>query len=419
MNDPAAHCPVPGGCVSLRPSRFRQSTQWVAPWLLLFTLVTPTALLAQELPLPLERSSASPSGQGSDKEPVPPATKEPVPPANKEPRAPQMLRRRYQSFDPLTATEVHRALAATSNLWIVQFEGQPTEDRRHQVIDAGGSFHSYLPEGAYVVRMPTGSALHVRRLPFVRWVGSYDPAFRLEPALGQAFMHGLPIRTQRYNIVVCDKHADKPALRENIIGLGGTVDNMLEGSILLEATLDQAQLLAVANLDQVLWIDRWSPPELDMDNARIQGGADYVEAMGGYTGTGIIGHVYEGVEFNHPDFNTPFTVVGSCSSAQTHGHCTAGIVFGNGTSAPQARGMAPDAIGFFTNYSCVNSGLSRNAVINQVVNTHNCMFTTASWGGARTFFYTSTSADSDDVVFDHRIPWTQSQSNAGNQDSRP
>jgi hypothetical protein len=52
----------------------------------------------------------------------------------------------------------------------------------------------------------------------------------------------------------------------------------------------------------VLWIDRWTEPELDMDNARIQGGGNYVETAGGYTGKGIIGHIYEGLEAGHKDF---------------------------------------------------------------------------------------------------------------------
>src|SRR5690606_1939422 len=128
------------------------------------------------------------------------------------------------------------------------------------------------------------------------------------------------------------------------------------GSILLEATLSHWQLLQVAHLDQVLWIDRWTPPENDMDNGRIQGGGNYVQAQGGYTGKGIRGHLYEGVEATHQDFtNTPINVL-SCGSADTHGHCTAGIVFGNGSSTPGARGMAPDAQPYYTTNSCVSSG---------------------------------------------------------------
>ena len=74
---------------------------------------------------------------------------------------------------------------------------------------------------------------------------------------------------------------------------------------------------------------------------------------------------------------------------------------------------------FYTNYSCVNAGVSRWQVVDELVNVHEVMFTTASWGDARTTAYTSVSADADDIVFDHGIAWTNSQSNAGNQDSRP
>ncbi|MCK5944594.1 MAG: S8 family serine peptidase, partial [Planctomycetes bacterium] len=72
---------------------------------------------------------------------------------------------------------------------------------------------------------------------------------------------------------------------------------------------------------------------------------------------------------------------------------------------------------FYTNYSTVNT--SRWQVFSDLVNIHDVSHTTASWGGSRTFFYNATSAESDDIVFDHDLAWTQSQSNAGNQDSRP
>ena len=91
------------------------------------------------------------------------------------------------------------------------------------------------------------------------------------------------------------------------------------------ATINEESLrLFTATFDEVLWIDRWSPPELDMNNARIVQGTDHVEALAGYVGTGIRGHVYEGVEANHPDWNVPMTNVQSSGAATDHGHCTAG-----------------------------------------------------------------------------------------------
>ncbi|MDA0932559.1 MAG: S8 family serine peptidase [Planctomycetota bacterium] len=337
-----------------------------------------------------------------------------------QPAGPLALQLKYGSFDPLVAQPpVPAALRADSDvgLHVVQLHRSPTDADRTAIRAAGGEIVSYLPSNAYVVRMGAGAAAETAAIASVRFVGAYQPAWRLEPFLLDEHVAGTPVPARRYHLVVADKRSDKPVLARKIEAIGGRVVDVQEGSILFDAELSGAQLLAAARMDEVLWIDRWSEPEVDMDNARIQGGANYVEAQGGYTGQGVRGHVYEGAEANHPDFTTPLTNVSSSGGADSHGHCTAGIVFGNGSSNPAGRGMAPDAVGFFTQYGSAVG--SRNSVIGTLVNTHQVMFTTASWGNARTTAYTSVSADADDIIFDHRIPWTQSQSNAGNQQSRP
>src|SRR5690606_34841807 len=237
---------------------------------------------------------------------------------------------------------------------------------------------------AYLARMDVATAARVRALRDVRWLGRYHPAYRLDPALLHDRVLGANAPVRRFTSVVVDKHADKPALAAKVFAIGGRIAHEQPGSILFEVELDGPQLVQYLRLDEVLWVEAWSAPEEDMDNARRQGGGDHVETVGGYTGSGIVGHVYEGVEATHVDFtNTPSAVL-SCATAQTHGHCTAGIVYGNGTSAPQARGMAPDASFFYTNYSCVNTGVSRWQVVQELVTNRDVMLTTASWGGART-----------------------------------
>jgi hypothetical protein len=327
---------------------------------------------------------------------------------------------RYGVFDPLRempAVPGWMAAREDVRLFVVQFVGAPTEALRARVRSAGAELFGYLPHDAYVARMDAATAAKVRQVAGVRFVGHYEPAWRLEPELFAMLASGLELPTARYNLVVVDKRNDKLALARKITDLGGRVVDEQEGSILFVADLNGAQLASAARLDEVLWIDRWSAPEIDMNNARIQGGANYLETQIGYTGQGVRGHIYEGLEANHPDFTTPLTNVLSGGGPDAHGHCTAGIVFGNGTSIATARGMAPNAVGFFTQYSSTTQ--SRNATIGTLLNTHQVMFTTASWGDARTTQYTSVSADADDVIFDHRMPWTQSQSNAGNQQSRP
>jgi len=327
---------------------------------------------------------------------------------------------RYGKFDPqeqVIDVPAHLQSADTARLWIVQFDGTPTEALRTAVRNAGGEIHGYLPENAYVVRMPKGNHGAVAQIPGVRWVGAYHPAFRLDPEVIAELATGV-VPTRRYNVVVVDKRTDKPGLVQKIQGIGGVVDHEQEGSLLLEATLTSAQLLQTLRFDEVLWIDPWSAPENDVDNARIQGGANYVESQGGYTGVGLNAHIYEGIDANHQGYRGTVTNVRSGGASSGHGTNTAGIVFGDGTGGgPQYRGFAPDVGKFYTNYSSVVG--SRYQVVQDLINIHDVSHTTASWGGARTFFYTSTSAETDDIIFDHDMAWTQSQSNAGNQDSRP
>ena len=324
-------------------------------------------------------------------------------------------------FDPLAGQpEIPAALRsdARQRLWIVQFDGAPTQSGRDAIAELGGQVLRYLPDHAYIVRLDASECEKLRAQPSIRWVGAYHPFFRLEPALiaGHAVADATPVR---YNLVVADKRTDKPALGAKVRAIGGIVDHEQTGSLLFTVTLTGPQLLAVAGFDEVVWIDRVTAEENDVDNARIQGGGNHVETMGGYTGAGVRAHIYEGIEATHTDFTGGAISVQSGGGSDTHGHCTAGIVFGNGTSNPAVRGMAPDCGKYYTNYSSVTPGFSRWQVIQELATTHQVSHTTASWGNTQTTAYTSVSAEADDIVFDHDITWTQSQSNTGNQNSRP
>jgi hypothetical protein len=335
--------------------------------------------------------------------------------------SPKPLRLVAGTFDPLDAAlEVPAALRGNvrHELWIVQFVDLPTQVGRDAIRELGGKVLWYLPEHAYIVRLPANEVDLLRAQPGIRWVGLWHPFYRLEPALvvGNAIADPTPVR---YHLVVADKRTDKPALAAKVRAIGGLIDHEQPGSILFTVTLTGPQLQQVAAFDEVVWIDRWTPPGEDMDNARIQGGGNHVEAMGGYTGSGVRAHIYEGIEATHPDFTGGATNVRSGGGADSHGHATAGIVFGNGTSNPAVRGMAPDCQKYYTQYSTVTAGWSRWQVVQELVNVHQVSHTTASWGDTQTTQYTSVSADADDIVFDHDIAWTQSQSNTGNQNSRP
>ncbi|MBN2491538.1 MAG: S8 family serine peptidase [Planctomycetes bacterium] len=336
----------------------------------------------------------------------------------------------YAVHDPLRERpEIPGMLRAGSGsrLHVVQFFTQTLEEYRAGLEALGAEIHHYLAHQAYLVRMDPAVAAAVRALPYVRHVGTYEPAYKLEPALVAMYLAGETPGPRRYNVMLVDPRRDEPALAAAIESVGGRVDTYARGNVLLEATLDENQLLEVLAENTVLWVDRWSPPETDMDNARIQGGANYIEPMKPeqYTGKGVRGMIMEGIYPNHTEFAaTPYRglpIVLHTATSDTHGTATFGVVFARGATA-KARGLCPDGQGIYCNYSYVYNNNNRYTLVGELVDPnqqYKGMFQTASWGYARTTIYDSRSAEMDRIIFDWDIPITQSQSNATNQMSRP
>ena len=87
------------------------------------------------------------------------------------------IRLRYASFDPTVAPpRVSELLRSTNEqgLWIVQFHATPTQAGRNDLQRLGGQLIGYLPDNAYVVRMPASRVPEALNIDTVRWVGSYE-----------------------------------------------------------------------------------------------------------------------------------------------------------------------------------------------------------------------------------------------------
>jgi hypothetical protein len=335
---------------------------------------------------------------------------------------------RYGRFDPISSLPfVASFLQAPkkARLFLVQFHTQLLDAYRRDLQRHGVEVGLPMPEQAVLVRMNPTTAATVQKLPYVRWVGAYHLAYRLDEGIRAALLRGETLGKKRYDIGLFRVKTDRVPLAAAIRALGGEVNNASEGHVLVEATLNRSQLLEVLGRDEVLFVDPWSEPEEDMDNARIYGGANYVETkgpLGGHTGKGVKGHIMEGIYRTHPEFaanswrSAPIGLKNTSPSG--HGNATFGVVFARGKKAA-ARGMLPDGQGYFTNYRYVYGNSNRNALVSLLKKTYHVMFQTASWGYARTTSYTNRSAEMDTIIFGNDIPITQSQSNAGATPSRP
>src|SRR5690606_23127013 len=121
------------------------------------------------------------------------------------------------------------------------------------------------------------------------------PSYRMAPALARALADGTGLPTRRYDVLLREAGgAIGATVAARVRALGGTVDLVPSRGVLLSATLTVDQVVEVAGFDEVVHVDLWSPPEVDLDLARAFSGVDHLESVAGYTGQGVRGEVIDG-----------------------------------------------------------------------------------------------------------------------------
>lgn len=331
-----------------------------------------------------------------------------------------ILHFRLAQFDPLRgAVQLPGALGAPTDtrLFVVQFQTQILAEYQQAIRDRGVQILHYLPENGLLVRADGERALALRELPCVRAVAPLQNGFKLDEAVTKFVTDGgeAPLEC---NLVLADKR-DRSVLARQVADVGGRVTELCDQAVFLQAMLTPKQLLALLALDTVVWVDATPSTGVDMDNARIQGGANYIETVAGYNGTGVRAEITEGLDQTHPDWTFPITL--RTDDLQSHGHCTAMIVGGNGSGNPAARGMLPN--GTIIENSYIQLGASQHSAMilgsTDPLQGWKSMVATSSWGSTQTPAYTSVSQTVDDALFQADLTRCQSMSNLGNQNVRP
>ncbi|MBV9956791.1 MAG: S8 family serine peptidase, partial [Acidobacteria bacterium] len=332
---------------------------------------------------------------------------------------------RYAKFDPAAASpsipqNLRAEAPGADGVYIVQFVTQPLAEFRKAITERGGTIYTYLANHAYLVKMDAATRAQVESLPFVRWVGVYQPAYRLEEFLvDKLSQNSLSLPTLRYNIMVLERgERQENNVARRIGELGGKVDLTIPQGFRIEATLSASQLLEVSKMNEVLFIDRLG--ERSTDIVRQTGGANFIESTLGFTGQGVRAEVMDGNFLDtHVDFQAAPAVLfhGSRSGDQFHGSNTFGIVFGTGTGNAAGRGMLPAAQKIFASYLSLTNRYTHTQEL--ISAPYNCVFQSNSWGDAQVSAYTTISAEMDDILFQKDFVILQSQSNTGSTLSRP
>lgn len=301
-----------------------------------------------------------------------------------------LLRLKYATFDPvagLPAMPADLRLNPTSYsgemAYIVQFKGPIEEVWKEQVRTLGGRVMDYVPDYAFLVWMDGSTRDAVAGLEVVRWVGGYQPAYKLSPNLD---------RSPAVYRVVLFEGADLVAVEARLAGLD-TPTAAVSGEQFTLA-LPDGGIDTVAGWPEVLWIENRPTYRLLND---VAGGIMQAPAAwtNGYQGSGMMVTVADsGIDSGvdnwavpgdmHPDLDNrvshisswPVVGDGLCianpgaddgASDEDSGHGThvIGSVGGNGSaSAGQIKGLAPQATLTFqaleqwTTYTAICGGSS-------------------------------------------------------------
>ncbi len=364
-----------------------------------------------------------------------------------------IVRMKFASFDPLTGEpEVPASLraGAESRLFIVQFQTILIDAYRAPLAEAGADLLKFVADQAFIVEMDDSARKQVESLPFVRWVGALHPAYKLDPTLideiaprgyaeagagagdqqGAAVLGFNPVRrgeeAVEYSIMMTRRGpAPQDAVADRIAAMGGTVLQTIPQGFRIRAALTPQQLVQVLNMNEVLYVDEQGAQEDDMDIAREIGGANLLRDQLGMLGQGVRAEVMDGgLRTTHVDFRGEVIIHEMNSGSQSHGTSTFGIVFGAGVANQQGTGMIPEAEGkIFCDYDLVlNQSANRYRLTEELVDPngpYRAVFQSNSWGNTQTTQYTTISAEMDDITFLNDFIVLNSQSNTGNQNSRP
>jgi len=337
---------------------------------------------------------------------------------------------RYANFDPMSevpgvAPELKAGPGNTVHL--VQFHSVPLDEFRAQIEAMGGEIVRFMANHTHIVRMDANVAAQVSNLPYVRWVGPFEPAYKLSPEILSSLVVGAPESIGEYSIEVFARgDQDQNSLSAVIRNMGGEVMNTNPYGHRMMARLTPSMIIELAKRNEVHYIYQWAMGGPDTDIAKQLNGvtAGPNIASLGFTGEGVRGEIFDtGVE-NHPDLR-PRLDHGSPGGGG-HGTNVAGIPFGDGTNGGPT-GFAPDReVVICTLYNRVTSfggSVPRHQHTADLVDPngpYRAVLQTSSVGNPRTRVYTPVTAETDDYLFQYQLFSTQSMSNAGlTPDTRP
>jgi len=179
------------------------------------------------------------------------------------------------SFDPLIKAgpvELRRDLTiqaypeGEAGYYILQFRGPVLQQWKKELVAAGVLIFDYIPQFAFLVKMDHQALSAVEAMDSVRWVGIYQPGYRIAPDLVSKLQEE---ENQSMEFVVSIfKGEDVWALRSKMEGLGSEILEVSGGGEKIKLAVSCKRLAELARLSGVKYIER--VPEFKLSPTHIK-----------------------------------------------------------------------------------------------------------------------------------------------------
>ncbi|HEY2954369.1 MAG TPA: S8 family serine peptidase [Candidatus Eisenbacteria bacterium] len=326
--------------------------------------------------------------------------------------------------------------------YLVQFGAPPGEAELAAIAAAGGATIAYIPDQAYLVRMSEAARAKLAAGGRAAWIGDYQPAYKLSPALDRAAAGDVDC------VALLFADADLRRARADLGARGAALDDDSDNGInkLVRFRAPRASLAALAALPAVEWIEprprmqclndlaQWVVQTNIINNRRvwdmgIRGQGQVVMT----SDSGILTTHYQfvdslqGIISDFGDYPTQRKIIaykrgstsslvafGDAATSSWHGTHTAGTLCGSDdpyVSAGSARdGMAKEAKIYFMDIGGPSLGLNLDIFpdLNDLFlppYTGNAggaaRLSSNSWGGTPFQAYTLYSMQADQFMWNH------------------
>ncbi len=244
--------------------------------------------------------------------------------------------------------------------YLVQFAGPVYGAQIDQLRRTGGSFLGFHSRYLAFVKMDRAIAGDVAALPFVRWVGIYQPGFK--------FWSQTLAQTGRGRVsVVLFYPEDIEAAQAELEAMGLAVvrTGVSENMKVIEVDCSREQLAAIARFAWVFSIEEWHPAQKENDQCQwvVQ---DWTENQRNVWGHGILGmdeilgYTDTGLDVNHWAFYDPHVAITDTGEFPTHRKVVAFKHYprASGVGDPDPEGHGTHVGGTMAGSDSVNSGTS-------------------------------------------------------------